>query len=35
MDSQTILPISDGGAGVAVDLKARYTGGGDCDTWAD
>ena len=35
MGSQSILPISDGGAGVAVDLKARYTGGGACDTWAD
>ena len=34
MDSQSILPISDAGAGVAVDLKARYN-DPNCVTWAD
>lgn len=36
MDSQSILEVIDGaGSDVATILKARYSGGGDCDTWAD
>lgn len=35
MDSQLILAVSGSEAQIQTDLKARYSGGGDCDTWAD
>lgn len=36
IDSNSVLTVSDGDSGdPAADLKARYNGGGACDTWAD
>ena len=35
MDCSQILLVSDGDGGIVSDLTTRYSGGGDCTTWAN